>query len=109
MRPTSARQSRGQDDLIDFLLKVPAFQDKHSRDGLLFGLDNLGAAIPRSNVAVTDVIAIVRSLEAVGQIETGKWPLVILMRNAQRYCPPDTQLGQQLAVFLAEYESSSSR
>lgn len=100
------KQDHIQDALIDLLLKVPVFQNRESRDTLLIGLDELGTSIGRSNVAVADIMGIVSSLEAIGQLDTGEWPLQILMRNARRYCPESTNSGRRLKELLMKYESS---
>jgi endonuclease G, mitochondrial len=98
-----------QDEIIALLLDIPAFREKENRNALLFRLDPLGVSISRSNVPVTDIIAIVHSLWSYGQLETGQWPLVTLMRNVQRYCPSNTIFGQRLNEILAKYEYSYNK
>jgi hypothetical protein len=92
-----------QEKLIDLLLKMPVFLDKQNRDALLFKLDDLSGAIPRSNMPVVDIVSIINSLSSVGRLNTGEWPLYILIQNAQRFCPPNTDNGRQLKSFLDEY------
>jgi hypothetical protein len=100
------RQPDIQEALIDILMRVPAFQNKENRNSLLLHLDDLSVLIERSDVPLTDLIEIVRTVGAYKQLRTGVWPLVILMRNAQRYCPPVTELGGELEKLLAEFELS---
>ena len=102
------KQSNFGNKLIDFLLKAPAFQNRANRDVLLLGLDAIRNSIERSNVPATDLASIIISTEAVGQFQTGDWPLIILMHNARPYCPTATELGRQLDKLLLEYVTLKS-
>jgi len=95
-----------KEDLVNILLKIPAFQNRSNRDSLLFRLEHLGNSISRSEVSVADIISIVSSLAAVGQLTSGIWPLTILINNALRYCPQNTTPGRQLEDLLNKFEPS---
>ena len=98
-------QPRFVNKLAEFLQKVPAFQNRANRDVLLLGLNIIQNSIERSNLPATDLISIVTSTEAVGQFQSGEWPLVTLMYNARPFCPAGTELGRQLDKLLLEYSS----
>ena len=95
-----------KENLVNILLKIPAFQDRDSRDSLFFRMEDLGILTPRSQVPVTDIISIVSSITAVGQLNSGIWPLTILINNALRYCPSNTTNGKQLEDLLSQFELS---
>lgn len=70
--------------LVKALLHLPGIDDINFRSRLLSGM-RWTESLSRSNQIATDLNQIVDELDSLGQLESGNWPLLILVDNAQTY------------------------
>ena len=90
--------------LLEILEAIPALEAPDNRDQLLHGLPPRPVgAIRRSSAWITDLGNIVTAVERWGQLESGEWPLVVIVRNALRFSE-GTQRGEKLEELLAGFD-----
>ena len=96
-----------QGKLLRVLLQIPAFATRANRDTLLISLpQDLLVGITRDDNLIADINSIIKTLDAIGQLDNGEWPLAIVIRNAMLFAPLNTSLGHQLEELIVSFENS---
>jgi endonuclease G len=90
--------------LVDALLGVPGTDDRAGRNALLDGIPpNVRGGLNRHDNQIVDLTNVIGQLDALGRLDNGERPVVIVIHNAWRIVR-GTALGQELAEIqkLAE-------
>jgi hypothetical protein len=96
--------------LVQALRHLPGIDDINFRSRLLSGM-RWTESLSRSNQIAIDLHQIVDELDSLGQLESGNWPLLILLDNAQAYAQGTAlsrklkNIHKQLLNFYAATES----
>ena len=92
--------------LVDALLGVPGIDERAGRTALLDGIPpNVRGGLNRHDNQIVDLTNVIGQLDALGRLDNGERPVVIVIHNAWRIVR-GTELGRQLEEIQREAEAA---
>jgi len=96
LRAHNALSHKMYNRLTNLLLRIPACKDFAGRSALLFGIPYQQSLNRNPTNDLTDLKHILNSLNQLGQLESGTWPLLIVIENALSNFGPEYALYDRL-------------
>ena len=101
--PSPVITAQTRNALIETLLRVPPMFSFEGRSSLLIGLPWAQSLNRSPTNARLDLDLIIEQLDSLGQLDSGSWPVLLLLDNALPYVT-GTTIGRQLLRIRGEFE-----
>ena len=96
IRARNALSHKMYNRLANLLFRIPACGDFEGRTTLVFGIPYQQSLNRDTTNAITDLKHILNSLNQLGQLDSGAWPLLIVIENALSNFGPEYALYYRL-------------